>query len=67
MNRLLKIFHNNKNKQINKQPNYPSHPHKVTSLPSLLGRGWGRGFHPFLSHKVTSLPSLLGRGKGERL
>ena len=44
MNRLLKIFHKNKIKQITKQPNYPSHPHKVTSLPSLLGRGWGRGF-----------------------
>ena len=45
MNRLLKIFHNNKNKQITKQPNYPSPPpHKVTSLPSLQGRGWGRGF-----------------------
>ena len=42
MNRLLKIFHNNKNKQITKQPNYPSHPQShITPLPTGEGPGVG--------------------------
>ena len=66
MNRLLIII----NKQLNNNPNSPTipfFPPKVTLLPSLLGRGRGRGFHPFFPTKSHHSPPYGGGAGGRAL
>lgn len=53
---------------INQFTSFPlslHHTHKVTLLPSLRGRGWGRGFSPsFPQSHITPLPAGEGSGVG---